>query len=194
MAILNDLYQISFSSKDVEEFNKIFAIFLQNSISNLNLPNFKLDCNKERIVILLPADPTSFSFIAQIIKEIDNFSMAFVSGKNADISHDEKKSANSKNLNSDSSIETDALNSSVDDCKIQDNDIKNKEKSCAKQIMDYIFKLKSFSTAQIKKQFPSISTGTINGALQFAKRKGLIKSTSRGNYEVISNKDNTPED
>ena len=81
MSIENNLYKISFSSKDVKNFNEIFAKFLQNSTSFSNLPDFSINCSKERIVILLPGDPESFFFIAQIIQEIDNFNMTFMSDK-----------------------------------------------------------------------------------------------------------------
>lgn len=81
MAITEETYRISFSSKDIREFNKIFAIFLQNLTSAATLPDFKVNCNKERIVIQIPAHPESFSFIAQIIQEIEDFNMTFVSDK-----------------------------------------------------------------------------------------------------------------
>lgn len=81
MAIVGDEYRISFSSKDISKFNKIFAALLQNLTSTEKLPDFRVNCNKERIVVQIPAHPESFSFIAQIIQEIDDFSMAFVSDK-----------------------------------------------------------------------------------------------------------------
>ena len=81
MAIVGDEYRISFSSKDISKFNKIFAALLQNLTSTEKLPNFRVICNRERIVVQIPAHPESFSFIAQIIQEIDDFSMTFVSDK-----------------------------------------------------------------------------------------------------------------
>ena len=81
MAIVGDEYRISFSSKDISSFNKIFAVLLQKLTSVEKLPDFKVNCNRERIVIQVPAIPESFSFIAQIIQEIDEFSMSFVSNK-----------------------------------------------------------------------------------------------------------------
>lgn len=81
MDITEETYRISFSSKDIRKFNKIFAIFLQNLTSAATLPDFKVNCNKERIVIQIPAHPESFSFIAQIIQEIEDFNMTFVSDK-----------------------------------------------------------------------------------------------------------------
>ncbi len=82
MAIVGDEYRISFSSKDISKFNKIFATLLQNLTSVEELPDFKVNCNRERIIIQVPAHPESFSFIAKIIQEIDDFSMSFVSNKN----------------------------------------------------------------------------------------------------------------
>lgn len=81
MAIVGDEYKISFSSKDVSKFNKIFATLLQNLTSTEKLPDFRVNCNRERVVVQIPAHPESFSFIAQIIQEIDDFSMTFVSDK-----------------------------------------------------------------------------------------------------------------
>lgn len=81
MALVGDEYRISFSSKDISKFNQIFATLLQNLTSTENLPDFRVNCKKERIVIQIPAYPESFSFIAQIIQEIDDFSMAYVSDK-----------------------------------------------------------------------------------------------------------------
>lgn len=81
MDVMGDSYKITFSSKDISNFNKIFATLLQNLTSTATLPDFKVNCNKERIIIQIPAHPESFSFIAQIIQEIDNFSMTFVSDK-----------------------------------------------------------------------------------------------------------------
>lgn len=81
MAIVGDEYRISFLSKDISKFNKIFATLLQNLTSTEKLPNFRVNCNRERIVVQIPAHPESFSFIAQIIQEIDDFSMTYVSDK-----------------------------------------------------------------------------------------------------------------
>ena len=81
MAIVDDLYRISFSSKDIKHFNEIFATLLQKLTSAETLPNFKVSCNKERIIIQIPAYPESFSFLAQIIQEINDFSLTFVSNK-----------------------------------------------------------------------------------------------------------------
>lgn len=75
----NNSYKITFFSKDVKQFNKIFSTLLLNLKSEATLPNFKVSCNKERIVIYLPADAQSFSFVAQIIQEIDNFDISFKS-------------------------------------------------------------------------------------------------------------------
>ena len=81
MAIVGDSYRISFYSKDVKNFNMIFATFLKSLTSTETLPNFKVICSSERIIIQVPAHPESFSFIAQIIQEIDDYSVTFVSDK-----------------------------------------------------------------------------------------------------------------
>ncbi len=84
MERIGDAYKISFLSKEVRKFNKIFATLLQNITSVEDLPDFKVDCNKERFIIQIPAHPESFAFIAQIMQEMDNFSMSFVSNKTMD--------------------------------------------------------------------------------------------------------------
>lgn len=81
MAIVGDEYKITFASKDIEQFNKIFATLLKNLKTADNLPNFKVNCNSERIVIQVPAHPESFAFVAEIIQNIDDFSISFVSNK-----------------------------------------------------------------------------------------------------------------
>lgn len=68
-------------SKEVKNFNRIFAELLRNLTSAEDLPEFKVSCNQERIVIWLSADQISFSFLAQIIQEIDDFKLSFVSKK-----------------------------------------------------------------------------------------------------------------
>ncbi len=75
MRIVEGEYQISFLSKEICKFNKIFATLLRNVTSVEKLPDFKVNCNRERIIIQIPAHPEAFSFIAQIIQEIDDFSM-----------------------------------------------------------------------------------------------------------------------
>lgn len=87
MSIVGDSYKISFSSKDVKNFNGIFAKFLQNLTTAETLPDFRVICNKERISIQVPAHPESFSFIAQIIQQIDDYSLTFISDTNT-ISND----------------------------------------------------------------------------------------------------------
>lgn len=75
MGIVGDEYIISFSCKKISKSNKIFSTLLQNLISVEKLPNFKVNCNRERIIIQVPAHPESFAFIAQIIQKIDDFSI-----------------------------------------------------------------------------------------------------------------------
>lgn len=90
MTIVGDSYKISFESKEIKQFNKIFATVLKNLVSVEDLPNFKVDCNKERTVIQIPAHPESFFFIAQIIQEINEFSMTFVSDKSTLLAKNKK--------------------------------------------------------------------------------------------------------
>ena len=162
MSIIGDEYKISFSSKDIREFNKIFARLLQN-ITTERLPDFNVECNKERIIIQIPAHPESFSFIAQIIQEIDNYSMSFVSNK------DSKKFENDETNN--------------------ESDIGEKEQyiTQSKKIREFIRTLDSFSVKEVTSQFPEISTAIVNNVIKREKEKGLIRCVARGEYVV--NKD-----
>ena len=85
MAIVNDTYQITFSSNDIKDFNKVFASLLQKLTCVDGIPNFRVNRNKDRVIIQLPAHPECFSFIAQIIQEIDEFDMSFTSSINTEI-------------------------------------------------------------------------------------------------------------
>lgn len=181
MTFVEDEYRISFSSKDITKFNKIFATLLQNLQSTKNLPSFRVNCNNERIIVQIPAEPQSFSFIAQIIQEIDNFSMTFVADKSVtfqDIDNEQKSKTNcitnglEKQAQQKSTIQDDKKQSAKEKC------------SMSKQIREYICTLDSFSFKQIKEHFPDISDGNIGNAIWFAKKKGLITVKSRGEYVV----------
>lgn len=165
MAIIGDEYRISFSAKDISKFNKIFATLLQNLTSTENLPDFKVNCNRERIVVQIPAHPESFSFIAQIIQEIDDFSMTFVSDKST-LPADNTVSQEVESDNKDESNDTVERGSQV------------------KLVRNYMLSMNSFTVKELKQHFPNLSTGTINNALYLAKNKGLITSTGRGEYRV----------
>lgn len=94
MNISDNVYQLSFSTKDIERFNEILANFLKNLKPDYNLPDFKVSCSEERIILQCPAFPESFSFIARIIQEIDNFTLTF--GNNKEQSSTKKKTAHKK--------------------------------------------------------------------------------------------------
>lgn len=79
MEILRGKLRMSFSTKDIRNFNKIFASLLQKTEFTEILSYFKVDCNKERAVIQMPLDQEAFIILAKIIQEIDNFSMTFIS-------------------------------------------------------------------------------------------------------------------
>lgn len=79
MNIVGNLYEISFSSKDIKQFNKIFANFMRNIANSTKIPNFKVDCTKEGITIQVTASPEGYNFIADIVEQIDNFSIEYTS-------------------------------------------------------------------------------------------------------------------
>ncbi len=200
MGIVGDEYRISFSSKEVNKFNKIFATLLQNLTSVEELPDFKVSCNRERIIIQIPAHPESFSFIAQIIQEIDDFSMSFVSKKTTvhedgtDIKSVETADTNEKN-------KFDAMQKAIPEVPISeksDPDLTEvdttvgetipkstaKGESQVKQVREYMLSMDSFTVKDLKSHFPNFSDKTIGNALHLAKKKRLIEVIGRGKYVV----------
>lgn len=197
MAIVGESYQIKFFSKDVPHFNKIFARFLQNLKSTENIPDFKVACNRERVIIQVPAHEESFSFIAQIIQEMDDYSVSFVSDKGtvpvADNTVQEEKTVERKKITAltpvaeQEQIISDNLSSSTeeeDKSSLTDTDSTAKRGSQLKQVREYILSRETFTVKEIKKQFPDVPVATINNAIVNLKSRGLITPVSRGEYAV----------
>lgn len=196
MSIEGDSYKISFASKDIKHFNKIFATLLQKT-STEDLPDFKVNCNKERIVVQIPAHPESFSFIAKIIQEIDDFSMTFVSNKTTlptDNTISQKIESNDTD-ESDNSVEETVSENPISKDNIPTSeevdtvfkiatDSEVERGSKVKQVRDYMLSMDSFTVKELKQHFPNMTTMTINNAIQLAKTKGLITGIERGKYVV----------
>lgn len=211
MSIVDDLYKITFSSKEIKHFNKIFARLLLDLKSATAIPNFKISCNNERIIIHLPANSKSFSFIAQIIQEIDNFSISFESNENSlhigdnevsnitaeptkevrkSVVDEDKKDPKLENdieLDFDEEVKETESPPSGEDLPKADTNLTDPKESKVKKIRDYILSIESFTTKELRKQFPEFTNITINNAIYLAKKKGLIVSTEKGKY--IVNKD-----
>jgi transcriptional regulator with XRE-family HTH domain len=77
MPAVGSIFPIVFSSSKVQKFNQIFSALLQKLTSLDTIPDFKINCNKDSIIIWLPDNPSSFAFLAKIINEIDSFSMKY---------------------------------------------------------------------------------------------------------------------
>lgn len=191
MAIAGNEYRISFSSRDISKFNQIFATLLQNITSTEKLPNFRVNCNRERIVVQIPAHPESFSFIAQIIQEIDDFSIAFISDKstipadNAVMQNVESDDADERN---NTALEEGKFSAVVQNSDVI-SDVENeteavKRGSQVKLVRDYMLSMNSFTIKDLKHHFPNLTNTTIQNAVYLTKNKGLITATSRGNYIV----------
>ena len=194
MSIVGTWYKISFSSKDVMQFNQVFATFLQNLTSTETLPDFKLNSNRERVIIQVPAHPESFSFIAQIIQQIDDYSLTFISDTST-ISENQSVSKKVKSDESEKAIEeteieekeqiiSDNLSTSteVDKSILTDTVLKTKKGDKQRIIREYMLSKESFSLKELKEHFPDIKAGTIAFIVNDAKNNGLIISTSRGKY------------
>lgn len=224
MAIVGDSYKISFFSKDVKNFNQIFGAFLKNLTSTEGLPDFKVICTKERIIIQVPAHPESFSFIAQIIQQIDDYSVIFVSDKDEEtvekhISQKSKSDESDNSINESKSnldakeekipeveaiemsetevstepvgvekkkIISDNLSTSleVDKGALTNNNSSVGRGTQISQVREYMLSKATFTTKELRKQFPDVSAVTINNALMQAKNKGLITSIGRGEWET----------
>lgn len=187
MAIIGDKYRISFSSKDISKFNKIFATLLQNVTSTEDLPDFKVNCNKERITVQIPAHPESFSFVAQIIQEIDDFSMTFASDKSTSLDNtvSQKVESDDKNESDDtveeiesSSIEQNSVNETIETIE------KTRHTSQSKKIREFILTLDNFSVKQVISEFPDVPTAIVNNVIRLSKTKGLITCIARDEYVV----------
>lgn len=71
-------YRITFSSKDIEQFNKALASVMEEAAEIKNFPEFNVTNKKGRIKIVLPADSESFVFVAKLIQQMDRYSVKFV--------------------------------------------------------------------------------------------------------------------
>lgn len=189
--IENELYKITFSTKDIINFNKIFASLLQKNEFISSLLTFKVICNKDRVIIIIPADLESFSFIAKIIQEIDNFNMEVIeditlpntneSNNNlGDYEEDEK--AIIANL----SVDKDNYTKSKDNL-VKNNSSGNKIGRKIKKVIDYIENLDNFTTKELKENFPDLSVATIYNALKYADESGIITNIGRGKYRTNKN-------
>lgn len=197
MAIAGENYKISFTSRDVVNFNKIFAAFMKNLTTTEGLPDFKVVCNKERIVIQVPAHQESFSFIAQIIEEIDDYSIAYVSGLEArENSKADFKATEQADLQ-ESTKETETTektkpeeqpshkkNDTVDVPRKKTENSGKRKKGKKYQVKEYLLKLESFTVQELQKAFPKFKQNDIANALHLAKQEGLITSIGRGAYKV----------
>ena len=185
MSIVGEKYRISFSSKDISNFNKIFATLLKNLTSAEKLPDFMVNCNGERIVVQIPAHPESFSFVAQIIQEIDDYSMIFVSDKSTlptdntvpqEVESDDKDERNGtmeqKNHESDT----------VEPYVVEKSNERHTSQS--RRVREFILTLDRFSVKQVISNFPDVPTAIVNNVIRFLKIEGLITCISRGKYVV----------
>ena len=185
MSIVGEKYRISFSSKDISNFNKIFATLLKNLTSAEKLPDFMVNCNGERIVVQIPAHPESFSFVAQIIQEIDDYSMIFVSDKSTlptdntvpqEVESDDKDERNGtmeqKNHESDT----------VEPYVVEKSNERHTSQS--RRVREFILTLDRFSVKQVRSNFPDVPTAIVNNVIRFLKIEGLITCISRGKYVV----------
>lgn len=207
MTIKGNSYQISFSTKETEDFNAILANYLQNSTTLETLPDFVISRNKERIIVLVPAKPESFYFIAQLIKEIDDYKLTYTSSQTQcsdsypiknekakeDDTHREESEANETGEEQVRSCTKDQNETEVsqsvkeekiknDTESVRDEEISLVRESQLQQVRKYFLGLESFTTKELKEKFPEAKIGN---AIHFSKEKGEIISICRGVYKVV---------
>lgn len=71
--IIKNSYRIRFGVKDVSIFKEILVKLIQNLKTTMDLPRFRITRNRKRITIFVDAYFESFSFIAEIIREINEY-------------------------------------------------------------------------------------------------------------------------
>ena len=86
MEIVDNLYTVSFSPNNVQNFNKIFAHFLQKQGKANNLSGLRVNYSKELVLLQVPAQPEFLALIAEIIREIDSYNLEFLGNKKIKIS------------------------------------------------------------------------------------------------------------
>ena len=114
MSITQNSFFIHFSAKDVENFNTVFADFLQKRILNRELLEFKVKRVQDTVTIQLPCDSESFAFIADIIKELDSDYTLLCAPKQSKSTEPSMSNSNVHNEAEDDDTES-PVNSSVDE-------------------------------------------------------------------------------
>lgn len=82
MKIINNSYQISFSYQSIAQFDSFLLSLSQNAKLSKENPDVKIRYNKKEILIRAPAHPESFSFIAEILQQIEEWNSTFMSDEN----------------------------------------------------------------------------------------------------------------
>lgn len=198
MKIVENSYLISFSSKNVKEFNKVFTTFLQSLSSAETLPDFKVVCNNQRIILKVPAHPKSFSFIAKIIQQIDNYSFTFTSNNETfsegNVLFDEVQLSESNIVKPARTVEEAILKNEISKnfetganfVRTSTQALKKKKKS--EQLKDYMLTMTVFTFQDLKEKFNDFSISTIYNALSRVQTEGLIIRTGKQKYSVINRK------
>ena len=152
MDIKNNKYIVSFA---VKRFNEIFSNFVTKfPHENEKIPDFNVKKQGDNVIIEIPAEPESIYFLAEIIKEIDNFSISFIQGNAQKKDNSEKKKTHKA------------------------------QKEQREQIKEYMLSLESFTTKDLRNRFPQSSSVLINNIINGAKIKGLVTPVGKGEYIV----------
>lgn len=80
VSIVEEKCRIVFFTTDVVNFNKAFANFLLKNSNSERLKDFKVTCTNGKVEIQLLAEPESFTLIAEIMKEIENYGVEIKRG------------------------------------------------------------------------------------------------------------------
>ena len=71
--IIKNSYKIRFGVEDFLKFKETFVELINKLKETMDLPRFRITRSKKRITIFVDADLESFSMIAEIIKEINEY-------------------------------------------------------------------------------------------------------------------------
>ena len=179
-------FQIGFTAKDVQQFKQVFLAFLQSLTSTENLLHFQVSYHEERVVITVPADLSSFSFIAKMIQEMDNYIETVQPNPNQEF---EKimKLIKQNPANCKEPIEAMQQQSIIEKNHKEGANHTKKRGTYTKRIQNYVFAKENFTMKELRQYSPDIKKETIYHILTRAKKKGLIASVGRGKYVVKKN-------
>lgn len=177
MVLLGEKFRIIFHSKDVKNFNKILATFCRKLREFSNLPDFAIKSDSKRIIIHLDTEVQAFGFVAEIMEEIDEFSIKFEAENDILVDNVVTKTNENKEIEE------------VEGTESYDRDaiLKELKPNRTAQVRNFILSKNTFTRKEIKQEFPDLANSNLSSILSYIKNTGLIKSVGIGKYVVNRN-------